>query len=110
MGIWNSVSCRYGIAELCHLSGHNENDCVIAVQAFKDASGKDIVRPDWGDRVLGARALPDAMWIRLQAVPTIEPYQAPITWGDLRTVFVQANVLEVPNVPGTDTESKGLVR
>ncbi|MCK4624705.1 MAG: ThiF family adenylyltransferase [Phycisphaerae bacterium] len=89
MGIWNSVNCRYGIVELCHLSGRNENDSVIAARAFKDASGEDIVRPDWGERVLDAKVLPDAMWIRLSEVPTIEPYQAPITWGDLRVVFRQ---------------------
>ena len=89
MGLWNSVTCRYGIAELSHFAGENKNDSIIAVRAFKDVSGKDIIRPDWGDRVLDGKALADAVWIRLTSVPTIEPYQAPVTWGDLRIVFRQ---------------------
>lgn len=85
--IWASTDVKYGLAEVCHISGENEQDSIVAVRYFKDVRGNEILRTAWGNLISDKPETTTAVWIRLPGVPFIEPYQAPLTWGELRDVF-----------------------
>ncbi len=79
---WNKVTESPGFAELVTVPGANQ---VWYIKSFSTLVGHPVVVTEWGDflsRV--SEPLRTALWIRLSSTPVLEPWQAPMTWGEIR--------------------------
>lgn len=77
---WAQTRITSGLAEVLKLpTGHD------VVASFRSLGREELVRPSWGQAIVGRRQ-PSAMWVRFPEVVALAPYQAPRTWGELRTV------------------------
>jgi hypothetical protein len=66
---------------------------VQVVKAFRTLAGEGLLMPDWGPSVeRGASMISHGFWFRLKETPVREPWQAPITWGELRDTCGQQGV------------------
>lgn len=80
--IWQREPDRVGGLELARVSRD-----AYAATLFRSASGRKIYRPAWGSAVRDAGKEPICgIWVRLDTAPTLPPWQAPSTWGELRAV------------------------
>ncbi len=84
---WSSNFPTYGLADVCQVCGSSQQENMFAVRAFQDVRGHDILNVHWGDLITASRGLRKGVWIRLLRVPHLKPYQAPLTWGDMRDCF-----------------------
>jgi len=86
LSAWLTKMPQFGLADICHVCG-SEQDGVFAIQAFRDARDQELIRMPWGTLVAENRTFSKAVWIRLPYSPYLRPYQAPLTWGDMRECF-----------------------
>jgi len=86
LSVWLTKMPQFGLADICHVCG-SEHDGVFAIQAFRDARDQELIRIPWGTLVAEKRTFEKAVWIRLPCSPYLRPYQAPLTWGDMRECF-----------------------
>ena len=81
---WDSSDARYG---LCDIRSPADGR-VLHVTSFADAGGHTVCTAPWGtysDQFSKQSAA--AMWVRLDTVPVLPPYQAPVSWMESRTVL-----------------------
>jgi len=78
---WQSwlTAAAQGVAELVRLGPE-----YLVVRRWFDMAGKAILIPEWGTTVSDAPRGLSAFWIRVPKVPVHPPWQAPLTWGELR--------------------------
>lgn len=81
---WRTVQARSGVAEL-GVVGQPPHQ-VVAVKAFLTMGGHVAVRPKWGATIARDRNVAQALWLRLDDVPVVWPWRAPMTWGELRNI------------------------
>ncbi|MGI5837791.1 MAG: HesA/MoeB/ThiF family protein [Chloroflexota bacterium] len=80
--VWSSTPDMAGIVHLFPLPGKIEG---YFVKSMLTIQGKDLYTPSWGQHMLGSTdGLHTSIWIRLDDVPVLPPWQAPATWGELR--------------------------
>ena len=80
---WQSIEDRVGIARIAALGSPS----VWLVRSFDSLSGSRLVAPVVGTWLCEAETRDEiGVWIRLDRVPVLQPWEAPTTWGDLRTV------------------------
>lgn len=63
------------------------------VTHFMANSSRTLYEPRWGHIIAwntAARAV--GLWLRLEAVPVLPPWQAPATWGELRVVCLEQGI------------------
>jgi hypothetical protein len=79
---WQSIAERAGPIDLSISS-----DTLTCVGRFLSASGKVLLTSNWG-QTLGnpGKEFVKGIWLRIDAVPVLPPWEAPITWGELREV------------------------
>lgn len=82
-GKWSETSKSVGLAEVAAVPQAAETEYITS---FQTLSGNPSVEVRWGTFLTGSEeARPAALWIRLNSVPVLEPWQAPMTWGELRS-------------------------
>ncbi len=87
---WSKISERNGIVELTEYSSPSN---ALIVSSFKNLSGNVVIRNDWGTELRErAKAGRNGLWIRLNSVPVLDPYQAPVTWDELRTAATRQGI------------------
>lgn len=85
---WTSIKDRDGVVLLSQLL-----DSLLVARVFLSSTQKELVKPDWGRVVTTSdENLKKAIWIRLDSVPVLSPWQAPATWGQLRQVCKGQNI------------------
>ena len=71
-GLFDAVVCDRGPRRL------------VVVLGFRDLAGREIWRlPDLALRGVRGHTMVRGFWARLEGPPTLEPWQAPRTWGEL---------------------------
>ena len=87
---WTGVNDSAGLAELVAVPGANQIWCL---KSFKSWAGSLVVSMRWGDFVSGVNEpLQIAVWIRIPSTPVLEPWQAPMTWGEIRVALRHQDV------------------
>jgi len=86
LDVWRRLDSVIGFADIVELPMG-----VTAVKAFRGLDSAELVEPAWGDAIFG-RAKPRALWIRLPDVVVTPPYQAPLTFGELRAAAASQGI------------------
>ncbi|MGI0493063.1 ThiF family adenylyltransferase [Alkalinema pantanalense CENA528] len=81
---WQQIPVMAGVVDLTPLE-HDRN--TFAVTSFKSIRYQELLRPRWG-KTISDKASDDinGIWIRLNRIPVLEPWQVPSTWNELRDV------------------------
>lgn len=81
---WKAVEQNFGLFDFHRLPADNS---VIIPRRFYGVRGKaPLVCSEFGSYLSGHRVSEDrGLWIRIESLPVVPPWQAPITWGDLET-------------------------
>ena len=87
---WNRETDSAGLAELIAVPGASQVWCL---KSFNSLKGRPIVIVEWGEFLSGvSEPLQTALWIRLPSTPVLEPWQAPMTWGEVRYAVQEQEV------------------
>lgn len=88
---WESVECRYGIAEL---DVYKSKPFVYYVKVFKSLSNNIQHYTEWGKYLSKTTISPPiiAPWILMNQIPVVNEWQAPETFGEL-LVACENNIL-----------------
>lgn len=79
---WKGISEKAGLAKLSKIS-RKQN--ILYVKSFGSTRKEILLELVWGRMLRGEeREEIIAGWIQLNQIPVISPWQAPITWGELR--------------------------
>lgn len=91
-------SDSFDVWETCeHYAGTIDllsTDCgILYITCFYSSTGRVLYKPRWGKclEVIGQESFRGA-WIRLKCIPVLEPWRAPMTFGELRQVASQQGV------------------
>ena len=88
--IWGSRAVAYGSVEFYVLKRVVH---IQVVRSFKTVDGKELYSPEWGSAIAReSTVISRGFWLRLTQTPVISPWQAPVTWGDLRSVCASQDV------------------
>lgn len=87
---WNRLADSVGLAELVAIPGANQVWCL---KSFNSLNGRPLVIMDWGNFLSGvSEPMRTDLWIRLPSIPVLEPWQAPMTWGEVRYALQEQEV------------------
>lgn len=81
---WESRTELAGVVEL--LAPRNPKN-VLVVKRYLSLQGQELLNREWGNYIeqeSRGESLRHGIWIRTPSVPTLAPWQAPATWGELR--------------------------
>ncbi len=79
---WGAVRERGGLAEFAViLDGATRR--LLAVRAFQDGAGRQLVRVPWGRHIAEAADTQLGAWFRFDAMPLEPHWRAPATWQEL---------------------------
>lgn len=82
--VWRSIRENVGVVELRHSQALKN---VLLVERFLSLDGHELLPCKWG-KYIELENEPErrkrGIWIRMEAVPVLPPWQAPATWGELR--------------------------
>ncbi len=89
---WTVSQLRWGIADLSGLTKTTTAPRVTYVKAFKGLNNEMAVVPRWGLWLSEARDTRPALWIRLDRIPILPPWQLPGTWAALNAVLLEHEI------------------
>jgi hypothetical protein len=79
---WENAADSAGLVDL-QLWG--EDSHILLVDRFRTVAGEVLLASGWGSALTEGDKNPRlGAWIRLNAVPTVDPWKGPATWGELR--------------------------
>lgn len=79
--VWQNNQNSIGFFEYYVSPGNN----IFLVKNFLNLSNKPLLAPNWGDYVQSFQKPKSfGVWIKLDSLPLVPPWQAPLTWGELR--------------------------
>lgn len=85
LGDWEDHSGGAGLVDLFRL---DPDKSILLVDRFLSASEETILAPGWGKAVESpTKVRVRGVWVRLDGVPVLYPWQNPVTWGELREAF-----------------------
>ena len=91
LAAWEGVTERVGLAELTSAPTKNG---ARAVRAFGTLKWKPLRNVHWGSLLASSPATSSlALWIRFPAVPVLDPWQAPMTWSELRAATAEQHIV-----------------
>jgi len=87
---WQEFSQSYGYATLVQI---DDSENWQAVSSYSDENRRELHTIQYGE-MISSRSVrrASAIWMRLAAVPVLLPWQAPATFGELRSVLNQQGV------------------
>ncbi|MCY4619754.1 MAG: ThiF family adenylyltransferase [Chloroflexi bacterium] len=88
---WAGITERVGLADLATAPTGNGTR---VVRAFRTLKRKPLRNVQWGSLLSSS---PDtsspALWIRVSSVPVLDPWQAPMTWSELRAATASQDIV-----------------
>lgn len=79
---WRDVEECVGLVDLASFSTGRD---FLLVRRFWTCDGRELLAPNWGLAIQNTSEEPLlGIWLRIKDVPILHPWQAPITWGELR--------------------------
>jgi hypothetical protein len=84
---WKSTKQHLGLAEFLFYNNQKKEPYVIVPTNFLSIDGKKVCEPKWGKGISDLKndsEIFTGAWIMLNKIPFVMPWQAPITWGELR--------------------------
>ena len=88
--IWQNEQSRFGFFEYYITTSDKP---MILVKKFLSTSKKPLLIPNWGDYIKGfQKPKKTGIWIKLDSLPLIPPWQAPLTWGELKICLQRQNI------------------
>jgi hypothetical protein len=85
LGEWENHKSGAGLVDLF---GLDPESGISLVDRFLSASGEPVLVPGWGNAVADpSKERVRGLWVRLEGVPILYPWQNPATWGELREAF-----------------------
>jgi hypothetical protein len=79
---WNGTAETEGLVDL-RLRGKQKS--ILVVERFRSAGENVLLVPRWGKALTDGTGDPHlGAWIRLKETPILDPWKAPVTWGELR--------------------------
>ncbi len=80
---WQACAVQWGTAEIVTVGPRQAH--TYAVRRFFSPGDDELLAYDWGVTIADSAASPSrAVWMRCGGLPVLSPYQAPLTWGELR--------------------------
>jgi hypothetical protein len=91
---WNAGAPVAGAAELYTAPGPLKRPTRTVVRVYRDMQGDPVYEPPWGKAFEPPRAeeLTFGLWVRLPAVPHLDPWKTPETWGELVQCVAAAGI------------------
>lgn len=87
--IWENVKDHAGLVEFSYLG----SDSVLFVKRFLSVSKKEILSPNWGRILKNISPSPLlGIWLRLNTLPILRPWQSPSCWSEMREAFKHQGV------------------
>lgn len=87
---WDGEKARYGVVRLVRL---RQRPPVLVATSFRDLGGREVYAPRWGTYINDPeRPSEDGLWLRFNGTPHIEPWKAPMTWGELRRAAAEQDI------------------
>lgn len=77
---WNESSYTYGLVEFVRIK---DDPKIFVTKSFKTLGGREVYKPKWGKAFSVENANTRGLWIKLNAVPVIDPWKAPMSWHEL---------------------------
>ena len=91
LAAWAGVTECVGLAELTSVP---TKDGAMVVRAFRTLKRKPVLNVHWGSLLTSSPATSSlALWIRVPAVPVLDPWQAPMTWSELRAATAEQHIV-----------------
>lgn len=82
---WQQIPNSVGIVDLMPL--YKKVDTLF-IRSFKSANGQELLSPMWGKAMNEmSNKKVTGIWVRLNQIPVLEPWQAPSNWKELRGIF-----------------------
>lgn len=91
---WSSRSGEWGWAALAKIARAVET---YAVKVFRDRSLNEMFPVSWGSFVSSAEPTATALWIALERLPVLAPWELPRTWAALSKCLADAGV-DLPSI------------
>jgi hypothetical protein len=92
---WETIPDKCGSVSLTYLSKYPD---ILFVKAFQSYRGEDLLVPTWGKLMNAIKeSSVKGIWLRMDSIPILKPWQAPTTWGELRRVCREQSV-EIDNL------------
>lgn len=85
--IWAQSAKRIGIVRATKL-----NSGVQLITEFRNLNGSSVFTPSTGNLLNKSNSYDLGLWLLLSEVPTLEPYEAPSTWGQLYKICSIQNI------------------
>lgn len=83
LGSWLASVDRSGFVKLDRVPAAKP---LWVVRSFEAADGREILSPPWGSKIEStARPAPLGAWVLVDQTVALCPWQAPVTWGELRS-------------------------
>lgn len=87
--VWQGNQKRIGFFEY-HVSPAKD---IFLVKSFLNLSKKPFLSPNWGDYIHRFQTPKKfGVWIKLESLPLIPPWQVPLTWGELKLCLQKQNI------------------
>lgn len=89
LDVWQDNKNSIGFFEY-HVSSANN---IFLVKKFLTLSKKPFLAPNWGDYIHRFQTPKKfGVWIKLESLPLVPPWQAPLTWGELKFCLQKQNI------------------
>ncbi len=90
LSVWNECPDRVGIVEFFVI---RRRFSLHVVKSFLALKGARILVPEWGHAISDeAKLISRGIWLRMKDIPALDPWQAPTTWGELRTISKEQGI------------------
>lgn len=86
---WNEIRNSCGLVNLKQVG---EKPDVYITQSFLSAEGETLFTPSWGQAIESVEKTTRGIWVRLNSVPVLSPWQAPRTWEELKVACEKQGV------------------
>lgn len=91
---WKQRRSDWGWADIAKLPMAS---FTYAIKRFRDRQSTTIRQPTWGHHISAAPVTHTAIWISLDRLPVLPPWQLPRTWAELSSI-VNSSGIDLPTV------------
>lgn len=89
LAAWNASAAAWGFARLAAVPGAKRT---LALTEFMTGTGMTIRKVDWSAPIAETRPDFTGIWIKLSAIPVLQPWQRPTTWRELTSLLESQGV------------------
>ena len=90
LGDWENSNEAYGLVDFVELK---KDPHILIVKGFTNMSKKGVYYPSWGTAISDSNEYRlNGLWIKLNDIPVISPWQAPRTLGELQQILLEQGI------------------